>query len=107
RGLHGEAQERYERASTWLSSDTTIDNAAELKRRALLGDARSRCLLGRGAELLRAIRMLDEESADDAEVIAIRGVCEAQAALAAEGSSDIAQSTIFRLLRIGPQSAAL
>jgi predicted Zn-dependent protease len=118
RGLHGEAAERYARASEFLAQVTpalgahaATDDCADLRRRAKIGDARSRCLLGRGHELLSQLRELARVHADDVEILALLAAASAHA-ITNGPSADRADRVGLRvlmtsILRLVPDSAAL
>jgi Flp pilus assembly protein TadD len=116
RGLHGEAAERYARAwETLVGVDASAGGAggklqmdcAALRKRARIGDARSRCLLGRGHEMLVPLRELGDAFPDDVEILAMLAAAEAQSVGRGEGDRRTARSVMSLVLRLVPDSAAL
>ncbi len=97
RGLHGEAVERYQRCITLLKAHLPVSpDIDDLLFRAKLGDARSRCLIGRGYESLDELRELAGAHAGDLEVMALNAAAEAQALLMNAGVS-IASTDLARV----------
>lgn len=107
RSAHVEALERYARVRRMV--ERSGDRVA--LRRASLGEARSRCLLGRGGEALDLLdKLLFESGAndeDDAEVLAL--LAAAHTAEWKKGGTEprYARAAIARFLRLEPRSAAL
>jgi tetratricopeptide (TPR) repeat protein len=114
RGLHGEAIERYTRAREALDAAemSPKHDAYAAWRRAALGEARSRCLLGQGARALPLLKTLGTHDANDAEVLALYAASLSAAMADASAADrvanvDIARRAIVRTLRLEPESAAL
>lgn len=115
RGLHGEAAERYLRACDLLdravqdagAPSEMAEHCAELRRRARIGDARSRCLLGRGDELLTLLRDMADVLSDDVELLALLAAAEAQAVARGIGTRDTVRRVMRSVLNLLPDSAAL
>ncbi len=105
RGVHGEALDRFSRASTALAEEHAAPDAPAhlLWRRAALGQTRSLCLLDRAAEALPVLKALGAEDPNDAEVLALF----ARSIFAAAGDREAARKVILRILRLEPRSAAL
>jgi len=128
RTLHGEAIERYRAARELLDAALAEDAPAtaetperaalldSLWRRAAIGEARSACLLQRGAEALPVLRRVADRVPDDADVAVLRAAALADAALRAElpdvahdrqALREEARATLLRMLRVDVDSAAL
>lgn len=122
-GLHGEAYERYAQARATLDaaadaspdaapdavpdavSDTASDAASSWRRRALCGEIRSACLLGRGAEVVPLVERFGAADAADADVLAL--LAATHAALGDAYGRRVAEAAIQRLLTRPLVSAAL
>lgn len=104
RGLHGESLERYSRGRTLVSDEEVTPEHAQyaIWRRAAIGEARARCLLGHGDAALVLLKTLGSHDGRNVEVLALF----ARSALAA-GQGDAARTAIIRTLRLEPDSAAL
>jgi tetratricopeptide (TPR) repeat protein len=121
RGLHGEARERYAQARQLLaprcrpagngngnsngsgSTSAAAHAIASAWRRAVLGEARSACLVDDGAALADDMAQLALEAGDDPEVLALLA---ATHAVAADGH-ETARSALQALAGRDPDSAAL
>jgi cellulose synthase operon protein C len=107
-GVHGEAYERYAQVRGLLTTAqewARATPALEIGRRALRGEVRAACLLGRGGE---AVPLLDRFAAADAydpEVLAL--LAAAHAAAGDAHGARVARAAVLRLLRLEPRSAAL
>jgi tetratricopeptide (TPR) repeat protein len=106
-GVHGEAHERYAQARTALDGVDAAQRAAlhEWYQRALRGEIRSACLLGRGAESVALVERFAAHDAQDADVLALLA-----ATHAARGDSygqRVATAAMQRLLSRPAASAAL
>jgi cellulose synthase operon protein C len=107
-GVHGEAHERYTqvRALVTAAGGWGRDGIAlELGRRALVGEVRTACLLGRGAEVVPLLDRFGASDAHDPEVLAL--LAAAHAATGDAQGARVARAAILRLMRIEPRSAAL
>ncbi|MEQ1693582.1 MAG: tetratricopeptide repeat protein, partial [Gemmatimonas sp.] len=104
RGVMGEALDRYTQARALLEPEhATPDGPAySLWRLAAIGEARSQCLLGHGADALALLKTLGTHDGQDAEVLALFACSAANASL-----MDTARKAILRVLRLEPSSAAL
>lgn len=106
RGLHGEALERYEQTC----AETEWAGPHDAWRAAAIGVARSKCLLGRGAEARELLdRLLDESNdrgEETAEVLALLSAAHA-AAWEAPDEPRLARAAIAAFLRTESRSAAL
>ncbi len=108
RGLHGEALERYERVRVALDDRSEADESHRaLWRRAAIGEARSRCLLGDGHRALPLLRTIGAETPRDGETLALFACAAASAAARGESTSDAARTAMLRVLRLEVPSAAL
>lgn len=131
RTLHGEAIERYraareqldaalaEDAPTMAETTETPERAAllgSLWLRAAIGEARSACLLQRGAEVLPVLRRVADRAPDDVDVVVLRAAALADAVLRAglpDGANDRqalreeSRAALVRVLRGEVDSAAL
>lgn len=107
RALHGEALERYEQARR--ASDRGA-NPADW-RRAALGEARSKCMLGRGGESLDVLEKLlfERNSSDDTEAETLALLAAAHTSEWKKGGVEPrnARAAIARFLRLETRSAAL
>ncbi|MEP6781559.1 MAG: tetratricopeptide repeat protein, partial [Gemmatimonadaceae bacterium] len=107
RSQHGEALARYEEVRLALEST----GPRNVWRRAAIGEARSRCMLGRGAEALelleRVLKSGDAGSSDDVEVLALVAAAQASAAKTNNVAPRLARIAIERFMRLEPRSAAL
>lgn len=114
------AIEKYATASTLVAEtrlpgdDSALVRGAEaggvvaaVRKRALLGEARLRCLSGTGATSLGALRTLATTDADDPEVIALLAVSASQAASIGVTSPTVGPILMRRLLHMPIASAAL
>jgi tetratricopeptide (TPR) repeat protein len=105
-GVHGEAYERYAQVRALLKRDPGVRSTIDgVERRALLGEIRSACLLGRGAEVIALVERFGSHDTQDADVLAL--LAASHAALADAYGTRVARSAIDRLLRLDPRSAAL
>ncbi|MES2524918.1 MAG: tetratricopeptide repeat protein [Gemmatimonadota bacterium] len=108
RGLHGEALERYMRVRASLG-DTghANDETHGLWRRAAMGEARSRCLLGDGRSTLALLRTLGGETPRDPETLALFAYSAAHATQHGEPQGESARTAMLRVLRLESPSAAI
>lgn len=115
RGVHGEAIDRYARARALLEPEQEAPGAPAYAawRRAAIGEARSACLLGRGADALPLLKRLGSHDAKNVEVLALfacSAAAAAQSVTAARPETpyvESARKAIIRSLRLEPDSAAL
>ena len=107
RSLHGEALERY----SAMRRRTELSGPRAVWRRAALGEARSKCLLGRGGEALDLLEKLLHESSssdeDEAETLALLASAHAAEWHDKTVEPRRARAAIARLLRLETRSAAL
>ncbi|MEP6763675.1 MAG: tetratricopeptide repeat protein [Gemmatimonadaceae bacterium] len=107
RSLHGEALARYEEVRMALE----LSGPRNVWRRAAIGEARSRCMLGRGAEALelleRVLKSSHTGSSDDSEVLALIAAAQASAAKTNDVAARLARVAIERFMRLDSRSAAL
>ncbi len=97
-GLHGEAAERYQRCCTIIDSgDEQNSNSVELLEKGQVGDARSRCLVGRGHEVVSMLRRRAIVAPDNAEILVLLASAESQAS-ATDGES-LGNERALRVLR--------
>lgn len=107
-GVHGEAHERYAQVRSLLSGNDAWVHASvavELARRALHGEVRAACLLGRGADVVALLDRFGAADAHDPEVLALLAAAHAAAGDAV--GVRVARAAVLRLFRLEPQSAAL
>jgi len=107
-GLHGEAYERYQQVRALTNAAGRATAAApgdDLARRAMLGEIRSACLLGRGANVIALVERFGSHETDDADVLAL--LAASHAALADSYGTRVARAAIDRLVKLDPRSAAL
>ncbi len=107
-GVHGEAHERYAQVRQAMASGEgwTRDEAVQVTaRRALLGEVRTACLLGRGAEVVPLVERFGSHDTADPDVLAL--LAAAHAALGDAYGVRVAKEALARLLRLEPRSAAL
>ncbi len=107
-GVHGEAYERYQqvRALTNAAGSATASAPGDdLARRAMLGEIRSACLLGRGANVIALVERFGSHETDNADVLAL--LAASHAALADSYGTRVARAAIDRLVKLDPRSAAL
>jgi tetratricopeptide (TPR) repeat protein len=110
RTVHGEALERYARARTLVDAPSPAEMAPPVQRvwqRATLGEARSLCLLGRGAEALPQLKRAGAVWPHQPEVLALFAFAAASVADGDPVSAVTARSAMLRLLRQDVTSAAL
>ena len=110
RTVHGEALERYARARTLVDAPSLAEMAPPVQRvwqRATLGEARSLCLLGRGAEALPQLKRAGAVWPHEPEVLALFAFAAASVADGDPISAVTARSAMLRLLRQDVTSAAL
>lgn len=110
RTLHGEALERYARARTLVDAPSVaeMEPAVQLVwQRATLGEARSLCLLGRGADALPTLKRAGAVWPHHPEVLAVFAFAAASDAERDPASAVTARSAMLRLLRQDVTSAAL
>ena len=110
RTVHGEALERYARARTLVDAPSVaeMEPAVQLVwQRATLGEARSLCLLGRGAEALPSLKRAGAVWPHHSEVLAVFAFAAASDAERDPASAETARSAMLRLLRQDVTSAAL
>lgn len=108
RGLHGEAYDRYQQVRALSQSApawSTMPDGARTLRSALLGEIRSACLLGRGADVIGLVDRLGAAESEDVEVLAL--LAASHAALGDTYGERVARSAIQKLLQRDPRSAAL
>jgi tetratricopeptide (TPR) repeat protein len=109
RGVHGEARERYAQARVLLAPWPGEGRApaalavATVRRHAILGEARSACLLGDGAALAQELGALADEAPDDAEIQALAAATHA----ALPGGRGRTRAALARVIALDPPSAAL
>lgn len=107
RSLHSDALEKYSQ----LRRNTEWSGPRSVWRRASLGEARSKCLLGRGSEALDLLEKLLHEctAGDDDEAETLALLAAAHAAEWHDTSSEPrrARAAIARFMRLEPRSAAL
>lgn len=111
RGLHGEAVERYRSAHELLidgeaddtpdADDSVAQAVRQARHRALRGEARTLCLLGRAEEALPLLQRLLPEAPQDAELLTL------QAAALLGHSDSAARAALLRVLGQDCDSAAL
>jgi len=109
RALHGEALERYVRVRTVLEELPGADDETRhsLWRRAAIGEARARCMLGDGFVSLPTLRILGTEFPRDPETLALFACSAASAAGRGDISADVARTAMLRLLRLQTSGAGL
>ncbi len=110
RTVHGEALDRYARARTLVDAPSVADLAPPVQlvwQRATLGEARSLCLLGRGAEALAQLKRAGAVWPHHPEVLAVFAFAAASDAERDPASAETARSAMLRLLRQDVTSAAL
>ncbi len=107
RSLHGDALTHYEQ----VRRNTEGSGHRILWRRAALGEARSKCLLGRGSEALDLLEKLLRESAagddDEPETLALLAAAHAAEWHDTTSEPRRARAAIARFLRLETRSAAL
>lgn len=107
-GVHGEAYERYQQIGALLqpgSGRPSDLHGDELVQRALLGEIRSACLLGRGASVIGLVERFGSHDTDNVDVLAL--LAASHAALSDSYGTRVARAAIDRLLQLDPRSAAL
>ncbi len=110
RTVHGEALDRYVRARATVDAPSVANMAPRpqlLWQRATLGEARSLCLLGRGAEALPQLKRAGAVWPHHPEVLALFAFAAASNADRDPSSAQTARSAMLRLLRQEVTSAAL
>jgi Tfp pilus assembly protein PilF len=110
RTVHGEALDRYARARTLVDAPSVADMEPPVQlvwQRATLGEARSLCLLGRGAEALAQLKRAGAVWPHHPEVLAVFAFAAASDAERDPASAETARSAMLRLLRQDVTSAAL
>lgn len=110
RAVHGEALERYARARAYVdaASLAELEPTAQLVwQRATLGEARSLCLLGRGAEALTQLKRAGALWPHHPEVLALFAFAAASDVDREPASAETARTAMLRLLRQDVTSAAL
>lgn len=110
RAVHGEALERYARARVRIDAPSVADmvpTAQLVWQRATLGEARSLCLLGRGADALPQLKRAGAVWPHHPEVLALFAFASASDAERDPASAETARSAMLRLLRQDVTSAAL
>ncbi len=110
RTVHGEALDRYVRARATVDAPSVADMAPLpqlLWQRATLGEARSLCLLGRGAEALAQLKRAGAVWPHHPEVLALFAFAAASDADRDPASAPTARTAMLRLLRQDVTSAAL
>ncbi len=107
-GVHGEAHERYQQVravggatAPWRQSA----DGARVLRSALLGEIRSACLLGRGADVIPLVERFGSHDTRDPDVLAL--LAASHAALGDVYGERVARQAIQRLLTLDPRSPAL
>ncbi len=107
-GVHGEACERYAQVRGLLPSTEGWARegvAVDIGRRALFGEVRAACLLGRGADVVPLLDRFGAADAHDPEVLAL--LASAHASAGDVQGERVARAALLRLLRHEPRSAAL
>ena len=107
-GIHGEAYERYQQVRALVNAVAGAPAAPpgdDIGRRAMLGEIRSACLLGRGANVIGLVERFGSHETDNADVLAL--LAASHAALADSYGARVARAAIDRLLKLDPRSAAL
>jgi tetratricopeptide (TPR) repeat protein len=110
RTVHGEALERYARARALVDAPSVAEMESAVQRvwqRAALGEARSLCLLGRGADALPILKRAGAVWPHHPEVLAVFAFAAASDAERDPASAVTARSAMLRLLRQDVTSAAL
>jgi tetratricopeptide (TPR) repeat protein len=110
RTVHGEALERYARARTLVDAPSVAEMEPAVQQvwqRATLGEARSLCLLGRGADALPTLKRAGAVWPHHPEVLAVFAFAAASDAERDPASAVTARSAMLRLLRQDVTSAAL
>ena len=107
RSLHGEALERYAQTR----HNTEWSGPRDVWRRAALGEARSKCLLGRGGQALDLLEKLLHECVagddDEPETLALLAAAHAAEWHDTNTEPRRARAAIARFLRLETRSAAL
>ena len=106
RGVHGEALERYARVRAALEP-AADDELRVIWRRAAIGEARSRCLLGEGYVALPMLRLLGAATPRDAETLALFACSAASASKRGAMGAETARTAMLRVMRLETPSAAL
>jgi len=107
-GVHGEAYERYAQVRGLLASAGAWAHEApglDIGRRALHGEVRAACLLGRGGDVVPLLDRFAAADVHDAEVLAL--IAAAHATAGDAYGARVARAAILRVLRLEPRSAAL
>ncbi len=107
-GVHGEAYERYQQVRGLLSANRALANTERMRvlaRRALLGEIRSACLLGKGGNVVPLIERFGSHETQDPDVLAL--LAATHAALSDSYGNRVARGAIHRLLRLDPRSPAI
>ncbi len=112
RRLHGEAGDRYAAARGLLEGEglpaiSGDGSLGPLWHRAVVGEARSLCLLGSGHHAMSRLRGLAAQYPEDAEVVALFASSAAAAAARQEAPAEVVPVLLRRLLRLETDSAAL
>lgn len=110
RTVHGEALDRYVRARATVDAPSVADMAPLpqlLWQRATLGEARSLCLLGRGAEALPQLKRAGAVWPHHPEVLALFAFAAASNVDRDPASAQTARTAMLRLLRQDVTSAAV
>ncbi len=109
RGLHGEAIERFETARRSLEPADHFASTAHraMWRRAAIGEARSRCLMGEGHIAHEMLRALGAADPHDQEVLALFADSAAEASHRDGSEPEATRKIMQRLLRMETTSAAL
>ncbi len=107
-GVHGEAYERYQQVRALMNAgegSAAARTRDDIAHRAMLGEIRSACLLGRGANVIGLVERFGSHETNDADVLAL--LAASHASLADSYGTRVARAAIDRLLKLDPRSAAL